>query len=177
ISTDKATQAKKTYDFSNVRICVDRPKSNFTLPPVTPKVYPTPPHINSNGQLDQTGTVHQGLTALTNNMWPTEQVITVAFYPNQASNIVINKVKQYAKVWETVANIHFNFTNDLHNAMVKVGFIKGGSWSWIGRDVLHNPFGEETMNFGWFDDNTSDAEFSRVVVHEFGHTLGFVHEH
>jgi len=33
------------------------------------------------------------------------------------------------------------------------------------------------MNFGWFDDNTSDSEFSRTVIHEFGHALGMIHEH
>lgn len=33
------------------------------------------------------------------------------------------------------------------------------------------------MNFGWFDDNTPDDEFSRTIIHEFGHALGCVHEH
>ncbi|KAF9067482.1 hypothetical protein BDP27DRAFT_1328669 [Rhodocollybia butyracea] len=33
------------------------------------------------------------------------------------------------------------------------------------------------MNFGWFNDNTDDDEFSRTVVHEFGHALGCIHEH
>jgi len=33
------------------------------------------------------------------------------------------------------------------------------------------------MNFGWFDDSTPDNEFSRTVIHEFGHALGCVHEH
>src|SRR6476620_8145844 len=61
--------------------------------------------------------------------------------------------------------------------MVKVGFTKGGSWSWVERDVIHNPFGQKTMNFGWFDNNPPGEEFSRVVTHEFGHALGFIHEH
>lgn len=33
------------------------------------------------------------------------------------------------------------------------------------------------MNFGWFNDLTEDAEFSRTILHEFGHTVGCVHEH
>lgn len=32
------------------------------------------------------------------------------------------------------------------------------------------------MNFGWFNDQTSDEEFSRTVIHEFGHAIGCVHE-
>lgn len=32
------------------------------------------------------------------------------------------------------------------------------------------------MNFGWFNDQTADDEFSRVVIHEFGHAIGCIHE-
>ena len=33
------------------------------------------------------------------------------------------------------------------------------------------------MNFGWLRNDTADAEWERVVVHEFGHALGCIHEH
>ncbi|KIW12685.1 hypothetical protein PV08_09963 [Exophiala spinifera] len=33
------------------------------------------------------------------------------------------------------------------------------------------------MNFGWLTDDTSESEFSRVIIHEFGHALGCIHEH
>lgn len=33
------------------------------------------------------------------------------------------------------------------------------------------------MNLGWLTDSTPDEEFSRVIVHEFGHALGCIHEH
>src|SRR5688572_23657943 len=167
---------KMEYDFSNVRICVDK-KSNYDPGERVIKVYPTIPRIMSNGQLDRTQSTQQALTVSTNKMWPSPSTITVAFFPNEASNIVMNKVRQYAKEWESVANVKFNFTEVVRNARIKIGFAKDGSWSWLGRDVLNNPRGEKTMNFGWFDDNTPDAEFSRVVIHEFGHALGFVHEH
>ncbi len=32
------------------------------------------------------------------------------------------------------------------------------------------------MSFGWFNDNTTDAEFERTTVHEFGHAIGAIHE-
>ncbi|MCY7759728.1 hypothetical protein [Bacillus inaquosorum] len=33
------------------------------------------------------------------------------------------------------------------------------------------------MNFGWLHPNTPEVEYSRVVLHEFGHALGCIHEH
>jgi hypothetical protein len=33
------------------------------------------------------------------------------------------------------------------------------------------------MNLGWLDETTDDTEWRRVVVHEFGHALGCIHEH
>ena len=33
------------------------------------------------------------------------------------------------------------------------------------------------MNYGGLRDNTPNDEYSRVVLHEFGHALGCVHEH
>ena len=33
------------------------------------------------------------------------------------------------------------------------------------------------MNFGWLKLNTPNTEYNRVVVHEFGHALGCIHEH
>ena len=33
------------------------------------------------------------------------------------------------------------------------------------------------MNYGWLDDDTDDTEWRRVVLHEFGHALGAIHEH
>ena len=33
------------------------------------------------------------------------------------------------------------------------------------------------MNYGWLEDDTNDDEYERVVVHEFGHAIGLIHEH
>jgi hypothetical protein len=33
------------------------------------------------------------------------------------------------------------------------------------------------MNYGWLEPNSSDTEYNRVVMHEFGHALGMIHEH
>lgn len=166
-----------SYDFRNVRICVDKINNN-SIPGKPVYVPPTRlPKINSSGQLEQVTTITQGLTGETFKMWSPGDVITVGFATGEASSFIINKVKEIAKEWEAIANIKFQFV-DLSQAKVRVGFAKDGtSWSWVGREVLTNPFNVKTVNFGWFDNNTSETEFRRVILHEFGHVLGFVHEH
>jgi hypothetical protein len=52
----------------------------------------------------------------------------------------------------------------------------GGYWSYLGTDVKMIA-GGPTMNLQGFTGRTPIAEYRRVVTHEFGHTLGFPHEH
>ena len=62
-------------------------------------------------------------------------------------------------------------------AQIRISFKYTGSWSTIGIDALDVPANQPTMNYGWLTADTEDAEYSRVVIHEFGHTLGLIHEH
>ena len=91
-----------------------------------------------------------------------------------------DKVKQYAKQWENYANIKFDFVDD-PAAEIRVGFVMNGtSWSALGTDALDKQFfppGSPTMNYGWLTSNSPEEEFSRVILHEFGHSLGCIHEH
>ena len=93
---------------------------------------------------------------------------------------VQNKVEHYAKQWEDYANVTLDFVND-PAAEIRVGFVMDNtSWSAIGTDALDQKFfpnGAATMNFGWLTPDSDEEEFSRVVLHEFGHSLGCIHEH
>ena len=61
----------------------------------------------------------------------------------------------------------------LFPALIKCGFATGrDSWSSGDRMATGNIFHQRAMNFGWFDNNTPDAEVRRMVLHEFGHALG-----
>jgi hypothetical protein len=53
----------------------------------------------------------------------------------------------------------------------------GGYWSYLGTDILHIAASRQTMNLQGFTMSTRDSEFTRVIRHEAGHTLGFPHEH
>jgi hypothetical protein len=92
-----------------------------------------------------------------------------------ASAALRARVQARAEEWTQYANIHFAFV-DQGPAAVRVGFEQNGqSWSLIGRNALGDG-NSTTMNLGWLTDNTDDVEVGRVVLHEFGHVLGLVHE-
>ena len=65
----------------------------------------------------------------------------------------------------------FNFVDDINQSDVRISFDSGdGAWSYIGQDCASSEYkNQPTMNLGWFDVAT--------VIHEFGHTLGLIHEH
>ncbi len=108
-------------------------------------------------------------------IWPTGSKITVSFL-DTPSNKVKSKIRQYAQEWENYSNIDFEFISG-KNGDIRIGLEKGGSWSKIGTVALGIPKNRKTMNFGWFNDNTSDESFRSTTMHEFGHALGLKHEH
>ena len=119
-----------------------------------------------------------GLELAMTNMWANGTRLRVHFLGG--SSFLHGKVKEYARKWEPYANISLNFV-DNPTAEIRVDFrMDGTSWSAVGADALNTTFfppGSATMNYGWLTKNTDEQEFSRVIVHEFGHALGCIHEH
>jgi len=87
-----------------------------------------------------------------------------------------NKVQTISSEWSLYANIKFEFVKQ-EPSDARISFNSGGSWSYIGNSAEDVSKNKPTMNFGWFDKNTTEEESRRVILHEFGHLLGFIHEH
>ena len=107
--------------------------------------------------------------------WQTGDRITVRFLDGEES--LRARVRAVAKEWEKVANLSLQFV-DSGSADVRIAFVQGnGSWSYLGTVCRTIPESEPTMNFGWLTPASDEAELRRVVLHEFGHAIGLIHEH
>lgn len=114
------------------------------------------------------------LALLTGKAWTTGRTLRIGFLDGTAD--VHARVEAVAREWERHANIHFAFGAG-SDAEIRIAFEPGGSWSHHGTDALSVPLSKATMNLGWLTPETDDVEYSRVVLHEFGHALGCIHEH
>ena len=108
-------------------------------------------------------------------LWQPGRTLRVRFL--EGDPLVKAKVEQVAHQWEQYANVKFAFGDD-PNAEIRISFTHDpGSWSYLGVQALSIPKDQPTMNYGWLRPNTGNQEYNRVVLHEFGHALGAIHEH
>src|ERR1700730_10948132 len=114
---------------------------------------------------------------VTKNKWAKGSSINVAFIDGDAS--VQQRIKDVVKAWTApdTANLKIVFMNNPATADVRVSFKYSGSWSTIGTSCQTVPKNQPSMNFGWLTPASTDEELRRVVLHEFGHALGLIHEH
>lgn len=108
--------------------------------------------------------------------WKAGDTIRIAFLDGTNQQKAL--VKQYAVEWITdLADLNFSWVNDPGNSDIRISFQYKGSWSVIGTTCKTVPKHQPTMNYGWLTPNVTPAEAKRVILHEFGHALGLIHEH
>lgn len=118
------------------------------------------------------------MALIASKRWGAGFVVRCRFLDGSAK--MQKKVRTLAKEWEKHANVTLKFVAK-GPAEVRISFYADdGSWSAVGRDALNTsyfPLHQPTMNFGWVRDDSEPAEDRAVVLHEFGHALGCIHEH
>jgi hypothetical protein len=149
-----------TSDLTNLQTCIDR----------------LPPGQRFSALIQPGDESTTRAAVLVDKLWETGRTLSIRFLDGDA--VIQRKVAQFAQDWTQHANIRFDFS-DGPNAQIRISFQQAGSWSLVGTDALDRRvrLDEPTMNFGWLSRATPNDEVRRVVLHEFGHALGLVHEH
>jgi len=126
----------------------------------------------------RTGPGAERATLLAVAKWIPGETITVSFLGGDPG--LQKKVKDVALEWTApgMANLDLEFRTDTTNTDIRIAFTAGaGSWSYVGTTCRRIPHPDPTMNYGWLDPSSTEEEIRRVVLHEFGHALGLIHEH
>ena len=133
-------------------------------------------------------------------IWPNGSTIKIAFarkpintpdddktynpqYTKEKADWVEKVVTKY---WAPFINLKFLWGVPIEDSDVRISFIPElGAFSLVGTEALKITNKDTiTMNLGWLDKNYWNTDNKKdligtgvVVVHEFGHLLGLIHEH
>ena len=114
----------------------------------------------------------QQIAGITSKFWGSQtSELSVQFLDNPTA-ACRRMILEAANSWD--CRIIFRETSG--PGQVRLSRDKSGLYSYLGQDILMVPADRETINFQGWTERTLISEYLRVVPHEFGHTLGFVHE-
>jgi len=132
----------------------------------------------SADRLWEPGQVRPPFSTISNRKMIVFQTITATFVSPRGTATQQEKVKKVVQEWYKYANLNFNFVTN-RNATIRIAFEEDeGSWSYVGRDNESIPKSQSTMNYGWVETGKNlTVEDKSVILHEFGHCIGLLHEH
>ncbi|KAK7685783.1 hypothetical protein QCA50_011129 [Cerrena zonata] len=109
-------------------------------------------------------------------LWDNKSVITYSYMGGRSSQHY--KVDFIAQEWTWYTNIRFRKIKS--DGMIRISFDpSSGSWSYVGRQCEKVDGNDATMNLGSINPTTMAPSLNEkgVILHEFGHALGLLHEH
>lgn len=113
------------------------------------------------------------VAVLTQKFWgPKPRKLGVRFLERTPADLKA-RILEHANRWDCA----ITFAETSGKGDVRLTREQSGYWSYLGTDILSIPAGQPTLCLQGFTMQTPEPEFRRVVPHEFGHTLGFPHEH
>jgi hypothetical protein len=124
-------------------------------------------------------------------LWRPGHRLTVAFYGGRPA--LHSRIAETAREWTRHGHLDMDFgeagpagpfrtwspADRSFAADVRISFDEPGYWSLVGRDSADRAIvepGESSMNFDGFAEQLP-PDWAATVLHEFGHALGFHHEH
>jgi hypothetical protein len=170
-----------------------RPRTTFAAPTCDNTPFGGPFYAS------EPSTYHIGTKALLdkNKLWTIGEEIVVKFLNGQGDPWVQRvqaRVREIAPLWCEYANLNFRFVTSGPSNMT-VNFypftdLRGVRFSnplfncYVGTDCFHyldatqsmNLLFDPTMPFRYPEDFV-ESEFRRLILHEFGHAIGMIHEH
>lgn len=110
---------------------------------------------------------------LNDALWQIGDTVDILFLNGEKD--IQQKVEQVANEWTNHANLTFRFVSS-GPADIRISFLNGGNWSYLGSYAL-DIIDSATMNLEIEKYELDSDEFKGIVLHEFGHAIGMVHEH
>ncbi|GJJ10387.1 hypothetical protein Clacol_004613 [Clathrus columnatus] len=153
----------------------------MSTPTLGRNVLPDDPHVCTTIVSPQTNIPNiSGLAAVfvrEDYLWDNGEILTYTFL--DGSQRQHKKVVDTIQEWTYYANVTFELKNKGDDeALIRVSFrCELGDWSLVGKKIKDKKEGC-TMNLASVRDSDTCMPWERsVILHEWGHTLGLLHEH
>ncbi|WP_166223160.1 M12 family metallopeptidase [Pseudomonas atagonensis] len=104
--------------------------------------------------------------------WRAGQWLSIAFTDAPTQELQ-DAIEAIIWEWQPYINLYLAMSS-VADAKIRISTRITENTSYIGTDALKVPAGEPTMSIG---NKPGNPEFRAAVLHEFGHALGFEHEH
>jgi hypothetical protein len=108
-------------------------------------------------------------------LWPVSSTIRVAFIDSTGTTALRKAVQKVVPTWSEFASVDFQFVGRSESADIRVTFAPGNIFqSLIG--TASRSQAQASLTLG-FTGRESEEQMQGLILHEFGHALGLLHEH